>query len=122
MEMIWTHEYDQLQCALGVPSVFTLTHEGEIHLDVKRTRDFYKYNPHWIEKIEEQNIPQSKQEQHFIAIDQKTKIPQYLLISTKLSCSHPRFHMVICNTYSDAMEQLQKYKILAFEEHMKGLE
>ena len=119
MQITWTHEYDRLHSIFGIPSVFTLTHEGELHLDVKRTRDFYKHNPHWIEeqKIEKQGIFQ-----HLIAIDDTTKIPQYLLVSTLRSCSHPQFQIIVCNTFSEAMEQLQKYKTVAFEEHLKRME
>ena len=116
-KMIWTNEYDRLHYALGIPSVFTLTYEGEIHLDIKRTRDFYKHNPHWMEKGNIHSIAG----QHLIAIDQKTKIPQYLLLSTMLSCSHPQFEIVVCKTYLEAIEQLQKYKIRAFEEHHKQI-
>ena len=116
--MTWTHEYDRLHYISGIPSIFTLTYEGEIHLDVKRTRDFYKHNPHWMEK---ENIP-SVTGQHLIAIDRKTKIPQYLLVSTNLSCSHPQFDIVENKTYVEAMEQLQKYKTQAFEEHQKQIE
>ena len=120
MNMTWTHEYDRLHCAFGIPSVFTLTHEGEIHLDVKRTRDFYKYNSHWIDKIHNKSFTNSQQ--HLIAIDQNTKIPQYILLSTKDSCIHPQFQLVTCQNYAEAMKELQKYKQLAFEEHVKRME
>ena len=118
-QIIWTHEFDRIHALFGIPSIFTLTHEGELHLDVKRTRDFYKHNPHWIseEKIENQGVFQ-----HLIAIDQTTKIPQYLLVSTTHSCSHPQFQIFVCHTFTEAMEQLQKYKTLAFEEHRKRIE
>ena len=71
--------------------------------------------------MEKENIP-SATAQHLIAIDRTTKIPQYLLVSTNLSCSHPQSEIIENKTYLEAMEQLQKYKTLAFEEHQKQIE
>ena len=104
--MKWTHDFDRFHCDFGMPSIFTLSHEGEIRLDVKRTRDFYKHNPDWITPLNTERNPQ----QHLIAIDQKTRIPQYILLSTKSSCYHPQFELIVCDDYNFAMQKLQFYK------------
>ena len=119
--MNWTHEFDRLQCDFGMPSLFTLSHEGEIRLDVKRTRDFYTHNPHWTEDISSRPpSPKHKNfQQHLIAVDHRTKIPQYILISTKKLCEHPQFELISCSDYVQAMQKLQQYKERAFEEHRK---
>ena len=118
--MNWTHDFDRLQCDFGMPSIFTLSHEGEIRLDVKRTRDFYKHNPNWT--APEYTDGGKNSQQHLIAIDKTTKIPQYLLLSTQGNCHHPQFELIPCDSYDLAMEKLQFYKQKAFEEHQKRRE
>ena len=119
--MNWTHDFDRFQCDFGMPSIFTLSHEGEMHLDVKRTRDFYKYNPTWW--TTPSNLKGEKNtQQHLIAIDQTTRIPQYLLLSTQSNCHHPQFELISCDDYDLAMEKLQFYRQKAFEEHRKRRE
>ena len=118
--MNWTHDFDRLQCEFGMPSLFTLSHEGEICLDVKRTRDFYKHNPNWVNSS---NIEGKKnRQQHLIAIDQTTRIPQYILLSTQAKCQHPQFELIVCDNYDVAMQKIQFYKEKAFEEHRKRRE
>lgn len=113
--MNWTSEFDEFQCDFGTPSVFSLTHEGEIQLDVKRTRDFYKHNEHWILKRRSPN--QKNEIQHVIAIDNRTHIPQYLLISTQDSCDHPHFELIECTSYEQSQDVLLHYKERAFTFH-----
>ena len=118
--MNWTSAFDEVQCHLGIPSVFTCNHEGELQLDVKRTRDFHKHNPHWllsINKNVEQRHTTKNVQQHLIAIDKATYIPQYIIVSTELYCEHPRFQFVSCLDFEQAQIALQQYKEDAFSQH-----
>ena len=81
----------------GVPSLFTLNHEGVLQLDLIRTRDFRR-----------QNVgPYIKGWVHCVLVDKATGWPQYALAtSPELVLRHERADIVPCSSYEKALEEV----------------
>jgi hypothetical protein len=108
----WMSTFDEYLATTGVSALFTLSHEGELRLDVERTRDFIRENPKCVLEQEE-----DVKWNHCIALDHETQWPQYLLITNDGLCQHPRFHVVCCPDYDSALSLLEEHRQVLFEKH-----
>ena len=85
----------------GVPSVFTLNHEGVLQLDLIRSRDFRR-----------QNVgPYKKGWVHCVLIDRATNWPQYaLLTSPNIANKHARADIYQFSSYDECLEYVAAEK------------
>ncbi len=104
--------FDEFLATADVPAIFTLSHEGELRLDVERTRDFVRENPEAL--LEPQK---GRHWNHCVAVDQETKWPQYLLITGEELCQHSRFNVMRCLDYTSAISLLEEHRQALFKEH-----
>ncbi len=99
--MRFTDPFDQALAEHGPAALFTLTHQGELQIDVMRTRELRRQNspPFPIEKC------------HCLVIDSATKWPQYALITSSKMCSNfERGVIQICSSYDDAIKKVSEAK------------
>lgn len=114
--MVFNGEFDLIQAQASVPAVFTLSHDGELGLDVPRTRDFYKEalmrfgkEPQWTHEW-----------QHCVLVDNATRWPQYALVTGKeLVGIHPRFCIEVLPSYDIACDRVVALKRAIFEQDVE---
>ena len=97
MMLSFVDPFDQQLAEEGPAALFTFTHQGELQVDVMRTRE-----------LRRQNLGPFPLEQcHCIVIDSKTNWPQYALITSKRLClNYDRGTIQVYATFQVAMESL----------------
>ena len=112
--------FDAAQAQGNVPGVFTLSHEGELGLDVPRTRDFYK---HYFARIGSQKTMEwTLVWQHCVLIDNATGWPQVALITAAELCgAHPRCELEKCESHQAALDRVFELKSLLYERENMAL-
>ena len=111
--VIFNGDFDRFQAQSAVPAVFTLSHEGELGLDVPRTRDFYKEALNRLGG----ELQWTCEWQHCVLVDNATRWPQYALVTGKeLVGAHPRFCIEVLPSYQSACERVSELKRVVFEQ------
>ena len=104
--MQFTDPFDEGVARHGPGAFFTLNHEGELQLEVQKSRDLWR-----------QHLDASFEErtkiawQHCILTDTKTGWPYYALISSPVLCRHYRQANLECFlSYEEALQTLDDRK------------
>ena len=97
--MDFVDTFDQKMAEEGPPAVFTLNHEGELELDVVRSRDFCRQNPG----------PYKKGWVHCVLIDKSTGWAQYALLSSPdISINHERASIIKFETFEQSIQHAKE--------------
>ena len=99
--MQFTDPFDETLALHGPAAIFTCTHDGELQLNVMRTRD-----------LRRQHQPPFPHEYcHCLIIDHATGWVEYALITSPVLCSHhERANIQRYASYNEAQEALQSHK------------
>ena len=110
--IVFNGYFDLIQAQSAVPAVFTLSHEGELGLDVPRTRDFHKEA---LNRLGEET-QWTCEWQHCVLVDNATSWPQYALVTGKeLVGAHPRLCFEVFPSYQTACDRVAELKSFIFE-------
>ena len=109
-ELVFNGPFDQAMAAGPVPGVFTLSYEGELGLDVPRTRDFIKECLSRLGKSM-QDVVWTSRWQHCVLIDHATGWPQAVLITAEELCGpHSRCTIECYATHAQALNRVHVVK------------
>ena len=107
--ILFNSPFDAAQANGMIPGVFTFSHEGEIGLDVPRTRDFFKYHFERITATEFHSW--NLRWNHCVLIDIATDWPRYALITADELCiAHPRCQIERYEQLTTAQERVAELK------------
>lgn len=111
--MRFTDPFDEGVARCGPGAFFTLNYEGELQLEIQKSRDLWR-----------QHLDVSFEErakiswQHCIITDSKTKWSYYALISSPILCRHYRQGSIECfSSYEEALEILEERKSQFFQKN-----
>ena len=109
--MRFTDPFDESVAISGPGSVFVLTYEGELQLEVKKSRDLWR-----------QHLDVSEEErrtiawQHCLVTDSETRWPYYVLITSPVLCRHYRQGSIECfSSFEEALQELKKRKEIFYQ-------
>lgn len=104
--MQFTDPFDEAVAYQGPGAIFILNHEGELQLEVQKSRDLWR-----------QHLDVSMEErvkihwQHCVITDSKTGWSYYALISSSILCRHYRQGTIDCfSSYDEALQVLTARK------------
>ena len=99
--MVFTDPFDEELATSGPAAVFTLTHEGELQLNLFRSRELRRQN----------HPPFPLSLCHCVLVDQATRWPQYALITSPALCvRHERAIITKCASYEEALQMVDDVK------------
>jgi len=99
--MLFTDPFDEELANTGPASLFTLSHDGELQIDVMRTRELRRQH----------QGPFPKEHCHCVLIDQATQWPQYALLTSPGLCApHERGSIVRYASYEEALRVVEECK------------
>ena len=104
--MQFTDPFDEGIARHGPGALFTLNYEGELQLEVLKSRDL------WRQHLDVSFEERAKIDwQHCIITDVKTRWPYYALISSPILCRHYRQANIECfSSYEEALRILEERK------------
>jgi hypothetical protein len=99
--MQFSDPFDQILAEQGPAAIFTLSYQGELQIDLMRTRD-----------LRRQNTPPFPIEYcHCLVIDSATKWPQYALITSSHLCRNfERGVIQVCSSFEEAIQMVSQAK------------
>lgn len=111
--MKFTDPFDEAVAMIGPGSVFVLTYEGELQLEVKKSRDLWRQH---LDAAEEER--RTIAWQHCLVTDFETKWPYYLLITSAVLCRHYRQASIECfPSFEETLQELKKRRELFYQEN-----
>lgn len=97
--MEFVDSFDKSLAQEGPPAVFTLNHEGELELDLVRSRDFCRQNPG----------PYTKGWVHCVLIDKHTQWAQYALLSSPdIAIRHERASITQFESFDQCLQYVKE--------------
>ena len=99
--MIFADPFDEALAKSGPAALFTLSHQGELRVDVMKSRELWRQNqgPFLVEAC------------HCVLIDHETNWPQYALITSPQLCiRHERASIERYPAYEEALQAVEQYK------------
>lgn len=104
--------FDRALAQNGPAAIFTFSHEGELRVDVLRTRNFWQ-------RCEAE--PSEIEWCHCVLIDKATGWPQYALLTSPALCiEHETTVVRRTDSFDDAMIQVESEKQKVFQSHRSG--
>ena len=109
MPIKFTDPFDAKLAKMGPPALFTQTHEGDLQLDLFRTRD-------WRRRFlseDEQEVETSFC--HCVCIDTATQWPLYVLVTSEsMVASDDRTKTIQCASMDDALSKVSQLKSVLY--------
>ena len=108
----FSDSFDRALAQNGPAAIFTFSHEGELRVDVLRTRNFWQRCD---------SAPLEIEWCHCILIDKATGWPQYALLTSPALCiEHETTVVRRANSFDDAMNLVESEKQNVFQSHRSG--
>lgn len=104
--MQFTDPFDEGVAYHGPGAFFSLNHEGELQLEIQKSRDLWRQHLDTTEEARKQ-----LDWQHCVIVDSKTSWPYYALITSAILCRHYRQGSIACfSSYDAALQALAEKK------------
>ena len=111
MKIGWNSPFDKFMAEEGPAAIFTLDHDGNLNMDVVRSRDFWQIN----------QPPFPRGDCHCLLRDRQTGWPQYALITSPQLCvTHPRADIEIFADQDSALLAVAEAKQELFARSRKS--
>ena len=108
----FSDEFDRVLAHNGPAALFTFSHEGELRVDVLRTRNFWQRCD---------VVPTAIEWCHCVLIDKATGWPQYALLTSPALCiTHETTVVLRASSFDDALAQVEAEKQKVFQRHRTG--
>ena len=109
MKIGFSDVFDQVLAQNGPAAIFTFSHEGELRVDVLRTRNFWQRCPEEPTQIEWC---------HCVLIDKATGWPQYALLTSSALCiEHETTVVQRMSSFEAALDLVELNKQKVFQRH-----